>query len=95
MGVETRSSIFDLLMNLCTNAAQAINEKDGVLEISLGNVELDQKTAADRPNLAFLKHPRQFGLHGIKPAKGCRIQQGGFRRYSTSFDVGLARNRNN
>lgn len=55
-------------MNLCTNADQAINEKDGVLEISLGNVELDQKAAADRPNLAFLKHPQQFGLHGIKPA---------------------------
>jgi CheY-like chemotaxis protein len=37
-----------VLMNLCTNAAHAMHEKDGVLEISLGNVDWNQN-AADRP----------------------------------------------
>jgi CheY-like chemotaxis protein len=35
-------------MNLCTNAAHAMHEKDGVLEISLSNIDWDQN-AADRP----------------------------------------------
>ena len=37
-----------VLMNLCTNAAHAMHEKDGVLEISLSNIDWDQN-AADRP----------------------------------------------
>ncbi|MGD9206191.1 MAG: ATP-binding protein, partial [Desulfobacterales bacterium] len=40
------TQIHQVLMNLCTNAAQAIDDKDGVLEISLANVELDQYAAA-------------------------------------------------
>jgi PAS domain S-box-containing protein len=37
-----------VLMNLCTNAAHAMHEKDGVLEISLSNKDWDQN-ATDRP----------------------------------------------
>ncbi|MDX1707639.1 MAG: PAS domain S-box protein [Desulfobacterales bacterium] len=40
------TQIQQVLMNLCTNAAHAIDEKDGVLEIGLTNVELDPAAAA-------------------------------------------------
>ena len=45
------SQIHQVLMNLCTNAAHAIDEKDGVLEISLANVELDQNAVAKIPHI--------------------------------------------
>jgi PAS domain S-box-containing protein len=45
------TQIHQVLMNLCTNAAHAINEEDGILEISLSNTELDQNAAAGHPEL--------------------------------------------
>jgi CheY-like chemotaxis protein len=42
-----------ILMNLCTNAAHAIDDKDGELDIRLANVELDQNAAAEIPDLYF------------------------------------------
>jgi CheY-like chemotaxis protein len=57
-------------MNLCTNAAHAISEKDGVLEIHLGNIDLDQKAAADIPGLkagSYLKLSVKDSGEGIHP----------------------------
>jgi two-component system cell cycle sensor histidine kinase/response regulator CckA len=45
------TQIHQVLMNLCTNAAQAMGEKGGVLEVSLGNLNLDADGADQYPNL--------------------------------------------
>jgi nitrogen-specific signal transduction histidine kinase len=77
------TQIHQVLMNLCTHAAHAINEKDGVLEIHLGNVELDQKAAADIPGLktgSYLKLSIKDSGEGIDP----QAQQQIFNPYFTT-----------
>ena len=39
------SQISQVLMNLCNNAAHAIAEEGGVMEVTLGNVELGKRNA--------------------------------------------------
>ena len=43
--------IHQVLINLCTNAAQAMGEKGGVLEVSLEDADLDSEAAASNPDL--------------------------------------------
>jgi CheY-like chemotaxis protein len=79
--------IHQVLMNLCTNAAHAINEKDGVLEIHLGNIDLDQKAAADIPGLktgSYLKLSVKDSGEGIHP----EVQQQIFNPYFTTKEKG-------
>jgi len=45
------TQIHQVFMNLCTNAAQAMEEKGGVLEVSLSNVELDSDFAYNHPGV--------------------------------------------
>jgi PAS domain S-box-containing protein len=81
------TQIHQVLMNLCTNAAHAINEKDGVLEIHLGNVELDQKAAADIPGLktgSYLKLSVKDSGEGIDPQTRQQI----FNPYFTTKEKG-------
>jgi PAS domain S-box-containing protein len=81
------TQIHQVLMNLCTNAAHAINEKDGVLEISLCNVELDQKAAADIPDLearSYLKLSVKDSGEGIHPDARQQI----FNPYFTTKEKG-------
>jgi PAS domain S-box-containing protein len=64
------TQIHQVLMNLCTNAAHAIDEKDGELEIRLDNVELDKHDAAEIPDLypgSFLKLSVRDTGGGIEP----------------------------
>jgi PAS domain S-box-containing protein len=64
------TQIHQVLMNLCTNAAHAIDEKDGVLEISLANVDLDHPAATEFPDLypgSFLKLSVSDTGNGIAP----------------------------
>jgi len=44
------TQIHQILMNLCTNAAQAMREKGGLLNVSLITVEMDEKFAAEHPD---------------------------------------------
>jgi PAS domain S-box-containing protein len=81
------TQVHQVLMNLCTNAAHAINENDGVLEIHLGNVELDQKAAADIPGLktgSYLKLSIKDSGEGIDP----QAQQQIFNPYFTTKEKG-------
>ncbi|UCH07215.1 MAG: response regulator [Deltaproteobacteria bacterium] len=43
--------IHQVLINLCTNAAQAMREKGGVLEVSLEDADLDSEATALNPDL--------------------------------------------
>lgn len=43
--------IHQVLMNLCTNAAQAMDECGGILDIDLAAVEIDSRPLANKPDL--------------------------------------------
>jgi nitrogen-specific signal transduction histidine kinase/CheY-like chemotaxis protein len=64
------TQIHQVLMNLCTNAAHAMNGEDGVLKISLSNVQLDHKAVEMAPDLqpgSYLKLSVSDTGHGIAP----------------------------
>jgi PAS domain S-box-containing protein len=64
------TQIHQVLMNLCTNAAHAMNGKDGVLQISLSNMELDHAALEMAPDLkpgSYLKLSVSDTGHGIAP----------------------------
>jgi CheY-like chemotaxis protein len=50
------TQIHQVVMNLCTNAAHAMRENGGVLEVSLVNVEMDIDTTAQHPDI----HPGPY-----------------------------------
>ena len=59
-----------IIINLCTNAAHAMQEKDGVLEISLSNIDWDQDAATRPPELKpgpYLKLSVSDTGDGIEP----------------------------
>jgi signal transduction histidine kinase/ActR/RegA family two-component response regulator len=45
------TQIHQVLINLCTNSAQAMREKGGVLEVSLEDADLDSEATASNPDL--------------------------------------------
>ena len=49
--VADPTQIHQILMNLCTNAAQAMPDEGGVLDVSLGKVELDMEFCAKHEDL--------------------------------------------
>jgi PAS domain S-box-containing protein len=58
MVLADSTQIHQILMNLCTNASQAMQEKGGVLQVGLHRVDLDASAAAVIPDLspgAYLK----------------------------------------
>ena len=81
------TQIHQVLMNLCTNAAHAIDDKDGQLEISLANVELERPAAAEIPDLypgSFLKLSVIDTGNGIAPEALPQI----FNPYFTTKEKG-------
>ena len=44
------TEMHQVLMNLCTNAAHAMGDSGGVLEILIGTVEIDEKVASVNPD---------------------------------------------
>ena len=76
-----------VLMNLCTNAAHAMHEKDGVLEISLSNIDWDQNADARPPELQpgpYLKLSVSDTGDGIHPEAQDQI----FEPYFTTKEKG-------
>ena len=74
-------------MNLCTNAAHAMHEKDGVLEISLSNIDWDQNAAARPAELKpgpYLKLSVRDTGDGINPDAQDQI----FEPYFTTKEKG-------
>ncbi len=81
------TQIHQVLMNLCTNAAHAIDEKDGELEIRLANVDLERNAAAKIPDLypgPFLKLSVRDTGDGIAPEALPQI----FNPYFTTKEKG-------
>ena len=68
--------IHQVMMNLCTNAAHAMREKGGVLEVRLSNVELDPKAAKGFSDLSpgsYIKMTVSDTGHGMEPGAVERI----------------------
>jgi CheY-like chemotaxis protein len=74
-------------MNLCTNAAHAMRDNGGVLEVSLSRINADQARHLPHPGLepaAYLKLSVSDTGHGMKPDKLGRI----FDPYFTTKEAG-------
>ena len=81
-----------VLMNLCTNAAHAMHEKDGVLEISLSNIDWGQNAAARPPELQpgpYLKLSVSDTGDGIHPEARDQIFEPYFTTKEKSEGTGL------
>jgi CheY-like chemotaxis protein len=81
------TQINQVLINLCSNAAHAIGEKGGVLEVSLKNIELDECSAIHYHDLSSGKYVRLTVSdtgHGIEP----KILERIFDPYFTTKGVG-------
>ena len=64
------TQIHQVLMNLCTNAYQAMNDKGGILEISLSNTHVNASQASLNPGMRashYLKLTISDTGHGMKP----------------------------
>ncbi|MBW2154465.1 MAG: response regulator, partial [Deltaproteobacteria bacterium] len=71
------TQLHQVLINLCTNAAHSMRKKErAVLDIGLGNVEIDVKTAAEHPDLkpgSYVRMTVSDTGHGIDPSVINRI----------------------
>ncbi|MDR3554922.1 MAG: PAS domain S-box protein [Syntrophobacteraceae bacterium] len=86
MGDPTQ--LHQVVMNLCTNAAYAMRETGGELEVTLGRIELDAVSAKGYENLKqgpFVKLTVKDTGHGMDPATRERI----FDPYFTTKPVGV------
>jgi len=82
------SQIHQALMNLCTNAGHAMRDKGGVLEVTLGNVELDSAFIASHPDADtgfYVKLTVRDTGHGMAPDVLERI----FEPYFTTKEKGV------
>lgn len=64
------TQIHQVLMNLCTNAAHAMREKGGLLEVTLEEIELRQEATEPHPGLKpgpYVKLSVRDTGHGIPP----------------------------
>ncbi len=70
------TQIHQVIMNLCTNAAQAIGKHAGVLEVNIEPVTLNTETTAKSMNLpggSYLKLTVKDSGHGMAPDVQARI----------------------
>jgi signal transduction histidine kinase len=84
-----------VLLNLCTNAVNAMKESGGVLEVSLVSVEVDEKAAAPHADLKpgpYLRLTVSDTGEGMSPESMERIFEPFFitREQSESAGMGLA-----
>jgi CheY-like chemotaxis protein len=81
------TEVHQVLVNLCTNAAHAMEDEGGVLEISLAELTIDPETAATTADLKpgdYLRLTVSDTGHGIDPTTLERI----FDPYFTTKAVG-------
>ncbi len=81
------TQIHQVVLNLCTNAADAMTGQEGVLEITLDPVTLDEDAAVPYEDLdpgPYVRLSVSDTGHGISPAETARI----FDPYFTTKEVG-------
>ncbi len=86
------AQIHQILMNLCTNAAHAMSDKGGLLDISMVNVELDSNFVARHPGMKagpYLQLTVNDTGHGIPPDILDRIFEPFFTTKGKNESTGL------
>lgn len=86
------TQIHQVLMNLCSNAAYAMREKGGILEVSLTDVDIDSDEKSSYQNLhggAYLKLTVSDTGHGIDRAIRERIFDPFFTTKRTGEGTGM------
>lgn len=86
------TQIHQILMNLCTNAGQAMQKKGGILDVLLTEVSLDAEFAAQYPEMApgtFLKLSIGDTGHGMAPEIQERIFDPFFTTKGKSEGTGM------
>jgi len=86
--VVDSTQVHQVLMNLCTNAAHAMSEKGGILEVSLEDVDLDEEAVTKYPDLepgSYVKFTVSDTGHGMSEA----IKEKIFDPYFTTKDKGV------
>jgi PAS domain S-box-containing protein len=81
------TEIYQVVMNLCTNAAHAMADMNGVLDISLDPVDLDREQSAFGMTIkpgAYVRFSVKDTGHGIPPEVMERI----FEPYFTTKEIG-------
>ena len=87
MALANPTQIHEVLINLCTNAAHAMEEKGGVLEVTLDEVNYEGEGPAPHPDLkpaTYLRLTVSDTGHGIDAATLERV----FDPYFTTKEVG-------
>jgi len=90
MGDPTQ--IHQVLMNLCTNAAHAMRDKGGLLDVSMVNVKLDSNFVARHPGMKtgpYLQLTVKDTGHGIPPDMLDRIFEPFFTTKGKNESTGL------
>jgi PAS domain S-box-containing protein len=81
------TQIHQIMINLCNNAAQAMENEGGILELALENIEIDENAASQHPDLNSGPHVHlrvSDTGDGISPETLERV----FDPYFTTKDVG-------
>jgi PAS domain S-box-containing protein len=87
-----QAQLHQVLMNLCTNAYQAMGDSGGVLGVSLKLIDLDEQAAASHPPLAAGRHVRvtiSDTGHGMTSETAERIFDPFFTTKSDGTGTGL------
>lgn len=89
------SQLHQIILNLCTNAAHAMREHGGVLEVTLGRIELDGSTVAEHQGLrpgSFVKLTVRDTGQGMDSATVERIFEPYFttKKFGEGSGLGLA-----
>jgi signal transduction histidine kinase len=87
MVLADRNQIHQLVMNLCSNAYQALDDESGSITVSLDSVTVDEQFSRNHPNLHAGRYVRlsiQDTGHGIERGKLDRI----FEPFYTTRTVG-------
>ncbi|MBU0755722.1 MAG: PAS domain S-box protein [Planctomycetes bacterium] len=74
------TEIHQILMNLCTNAVQAVKENEGEIEVSLVNEEIEKETSPEHSGMA----PGRYLLLTVRD-KGCGIDAKSLKRIFDPF----------
>jgi CheY-like chemotaxis protein len=85
--LSSSTYIHQIIMNLCTNAVQAMDKNGGMLNVRLTRVRIDEKGVADMVSLpagSYLKMTVSDNGHGMKPEIAARA----FDPYFTTSEPG-------
>ncbi len=80
--------IHQVVMNLCANAYQAMEEAGGVLTVRLSMVDVDEKLGKARPNLSGSRYVR-LTVSDTGIGMNAKIRERIFEPFFTTRDVGM------